>query len=68
MKKKLIALTLTALMGFSVLAGCGGNQAAEGGDEAAGESTEPKIVRHNLGQILKLSTQHLTQLLMVQLY
>lgn len=49
MKKKLIALTLTALMGFSVLAGCGGNQAAEGGDEAAGESTEPKIVRHNLG-------------------
>ncbi len=49
MKKKLIALTLTALMGFSVLAGCGGNQATEGGEDAAGESTEPKIVRHNLG-------------------
>ncbi len=48
MKKKLIALTLTALMGFSVLAGCGASEPADGTD-AAGENAEPKIVRHNLG-------------------
>lgn len=48
MKKKLLALTLTAFMGFSVLAGCSGSQPADGGD-AAGDSAEPKIVRHNLG-------------------
>lgn len=47
MKKKLIAFTLTALLGISVLAGCGSQPATEGG--APADSAEPMVVRHNLG-------------------
>ncbi len=49
MKKKLIAFALTAFMGFSVLAGCSGGSQTDGGGETTGETTEPKIVKHNLG-------------------
>ncbi len=47
MKKKLIAFTLTAMLGVSVLAGCGAKPATEGGTPA--DSAEPMVVRHNLG-------------------